>query len=172
MGRFTRACRTRRVATVVLAALLTLSVGCNEIMELPYTPERMDPGPARSKTGEVSERLRKLAGVEGRVTEPDMSLVVCDEYGENLFDIQHHWSLNVQTTDKVDTGMQNLRKALGENGWKITEDGPKIVASNETDHFSMTVTVHDPALGHDPMLDFTVGSRCYRASSRAALNEG
>ncbi|WP_030160211.1 hypothetical protein [Streptomyces sp. NRRL S-244] len=171
MGHSPRACRTGRVATVVFAALLALSVGCSNIMELPYTPERMDPDPARTKTREVSGRLLEMAGITGKVTETGMSALVCDEYGDDLFALQHHWSVNGLTSDQVDTGVLNLRKALGENGWKIREGRPEISASNEKELFAVTVTADKTALGQEPMLNFSVSSPCYRAASHAAANK-
>ncbi|MCC0097253.1 hypothetical protein K7B10_21140 [Streptomyces flavotricini] len=140
-------------------------------MELPYTPERMDPDPARAKTREVSARLLEMAGVKGKVTEPrtGVSVVVCDEYGQDLYALEHRWSVGGMTSDQYDAGMQNLRKALGENGWRISEDGPEIQASNEAEHFFVTVTAHTATL--EPTLDFTVNSRCYRATSHAAYEK-
>ncbi|MFE2548853.1 hypothetical protein ACFXGI_09940 [Streptomyces sp. NPDC059355] len=140
-------------------------------MELPYTPERMDPDPARAKTREVSARLLELAGIKGKVTEPGMgmSVVVCDEYGQDLYALEHRWSVGGMTSDQYDAGMQNLRKALGGNGWKISKDSPEIQASNETEHFSVTVTARTEAL--EPTLDFSVSSRCYRAASHTAVNK-
>ncbi|MFF3860330.1 hypothetical protein [Streptomyces sp. NPDC002209] len=142
-------------------------------MELPYTPERMDPDPARAKTRQVSARLLEMAGVKGKVTEPrtGMGFVVCDEYGQDLYALEHRWSVGGMTSDQYDAGMQNLRKALGENGWKISKDGPdEIRATNETEHFFVEVTAHTATL--EPTLDFSVGSRCYRAASHAAVNAG
>ncbi len=172
-GHSGRACRAGRVVTVVFASLLALTVGCSNIMELPYTPERMDPDPARAKTREVSARLLELAGVEGKVTEPGtgMSLVVCDEYGQDLYALEHRWSVGGMTSDQYDAGLQNLRKTLGGNGWEIKKDGPdEIKATNEAGHFSVKVAAHTATL--EPTLDFTVNSRCYQATSHAAYNEG
>ncbi|WP_158709910.1 hypothetical protein [Streptomyces katrae] len=169
----TRAGRTGRLVTAVFASLLALSVGCSNIMELPYTPERMDPDPARAKTREVSGRLLEMAGVKGKVTEPrtGMNFVVCDEYGQDLYALHHRWSVGGMTSDQYEAGMQNLRKALGENGWKISKVSPdEIRATNETEHFFVEVISHTAT--PEPTLDFSVSSRCYRAASHAAVNEG
>ncbi|MFE3765869.1 hypothetical protein ACFXPI_29370 [Streptomyces sp. NPDC059104] len=170
--RSSRWCRPGRVAPVGYAVLLALSVGCSNIMELSYTPERMDPGPAHRKAREVSDRLLKIAGITGEVEEPGMRTTVCDEYGDDLFSVQHPWSVGGLTYGQVDTGMRNLREALAESGWKVEfqELGSEIHARNEKEHFTVTVTARAATLGGKPALDFSVDSRCYRAASHSAAN--
>ncbi|MCF3184030.1 hypothetical protein IPZ70_29395 [Streptomyces polychromogenes] len=145
--------------------------------ELNYTPVRMDPDPARQKTKAVSSRLLEMTGIKGRVTEPGPSISRCDEYGDDLFSLSHPWSVYALTNEQVDTGMANLRKALGENGWKITKDGkantpaqdPEIWAENKTEQFAMNVTARKDG-GNQTMLLFSVVSACYRAASSSALD--
>ncbi|MFI8274784.1 hypothetical protein ACIGBH_07710 [Streptomyces sp. NPDC085929] len=129
-----------------------------------------------SKTREVSGRLLEMAGIKRRITEPGMTVTLCDEYGDDLYALEHPWSVEGLTNEQFDTGMQNLRTALGENGWKVREgevdgaDRPELHASNETEHFSVKITAHRAEPGKEPVLGFSVASRCYRAASHAAAN--
>ncbi len=131
-----------------IALLWALTAGCSNMKELDYTPVRMDPDQARTKAKEVAGRLLEMTGVNGKVTEPGPSVSRCGEYGDDLFSTSHPWSVYGLTDDQVDTGMQNLRKALGDNGWKITKDGearsadrePEIYAENKADQFAFHVT--------------------------------
>ncbi len=163
---------------VAVTSLSVLSVGCGvDTPQLNYTPVRMDPDPARTKTREVSSRLLEMAGVKGRVTESGMSATLCDTYADDRFAMEHSWSLYGLTGDQVDTGMETLRHALGENGWKIirqsktnsVDQHPEIYAVNETEHFSVEATALQGG-GKEPMLAFTVHSACYRAASPYAAN--
>ncbi len=179
-----RAGRRRRLSgakalavALAVASLSVLSVGCSNMKDLDYTPVRMDPDPARQKARAVSSRLLEMTGVKGKVTEPGPSVSRCDEYGDDLFSLTHPWSVYALTDEQVDTGMANLRKALTENGWKITKEGkadsaaqsPEIWAENNTEGFAMNVTALK-GRGADTMLNFSVVSRCYRAASSSALD--
>ncbi|MER7463547.1 hypothetical protein [Streptomyces sp. NPDC097981] len=145
--------------------------------QLNYTPVRMDPDPARTKTREVSSRLLEMAGVKGRVAESGMRATGCDSYADDRFAMEHSWSLYGLAGDQVDTGMETLRQALDENGWKITRENktnsvdqhPEIYAVNETEHFSVKAAALNGG-GKEPMLAFTVYSACYRAASPYAAN--
>ncbi|MET9699326.1 hypothetical protein ABZY31_20695 [Streptomyces sp. NPDC006529] len=138
----------------------------------------MDPEPARKKTKQVSSALLELAGVKGKVTEPGPSLSRCREYGDDLFSMSHPWSVYEISDEQVDTGMQNLRKALGENGWQITKDGkaaseaqdPEIYAENKAERFAVHVTGSRKSATGKPMLLFKVVSLCYRAASASSLD--
>lgn len=163
---------------VAVASLSVLSGGCGvDSPELGYAPVRMDPDPARTKTREVSGRLREMVGFEGGVTESGMSGIGCDSYADDRFTLEHSWSLHGLTGDQVDAGMETLRKALGENGWKITkvnepngaDRDPEIFAVNEAEHFTVKVTALKGG-GKEPRLGFSVHSACYRAASRDAAN--
>ncbi|CAL9455567.1 hypothetical protein [Streptomyces sp. enrichment culture] len=145
--------------------------------ELDYTPVRMDPDQARTKARSVASRLLEMTGVKGKVTEPGPSISRCYEYGDDLFSTSHPWSVYGLTDDQVDTGMRNLRKALGENGWKITKDGkassknedPEIYAENTSEQFALHVTAYKDG-GVQTMLHFDVVSACFRAESASALD--
>lgn len=159
-----------------IASLSALTVGCSNMKELDYTPVRMDPDQARTKAKNVASRLFEMTGVKGKVTEPGPSISRCDDYGDDLFSTSHPWSLYGLSNDQVDTGMQNLRKELGKNGWKITKDGrapskdqdPEIYAENPRDQFALHVTAYKNG-GDQTMLHFKVVSACFRAESAAAL---
>ncbi|MEU2449805.1 hypothetical protein ABZ605_07075 [Streptomyces sp. NPDC012765] len=146
--------------------------------ELNYEPARMDPGPARTKTKQVSSRLLEMTGVKGKVSEPGPSVSRCSEYGEDLFATEHPWSVYEISDAQVEEGMQNLRKALGENGWKITKDGqansqaqdPEIYAENKAEQFDVHVTGRRKTETGQSMLLFKVVSACFRATSASDLD--
>ncbi|MFE9637121.1 hypothetical protein [Streptomyces sp. NPDC006463] len=166
------------VLAVVMVSMSVLSMGCSNVKELNYTPVRMDPDPARKKAKAVSSRLLEMSGVQGKVTEPGPSVSRCSEYGDDLFSTSHPWSVYGLTDDQVETGMANLRKALNENGWKITKDGkansnaqsPEIYAENKTEQFAVQVTGLKDRGPVETMLNFSVVSACYRAASASALD--
>ncbi|WP_158717799.1 hypothetical protein [Streptomyces sp. NRRL F-2664] len=166
------------VLAAAIASLSVLSVGCSNVKELSYTPVRMDPDPARTKTKEVSSSLLEMTGVQGKVTEPGPTVTRCREYGDDLFSLSHPWSVYGITDEQVDTGMAALRTQLVANGWKITKDGkanstaqsPEIYAENDSQGFAMVVTGRKQSATGGPMLLFKVISHCYRAESAAALD--
>ncbi|CAL9289111.1 hypothetical protein [Streptomyces sp. SudanB25_2051] len=168
----------RALALVVaVASLSALTAGCSSTERLGYTPVRMDPDQARTKARGVSSRLLAMTGVKGKVTEPGPGVSRCYEYGDDLFSTSHPWSVYGLTDDQVDTGMRNLRKALDENGWKITKDGkapsenqdPEIYAENRNEQFTLHVTAYKDG-GAQTMLHFKVVSACFRAESASALD--
>ncbi|MFE9929349.1 hypothetical protein [Streptomyces sp. NPDC005533] len=176
--RITRTIRATALAVALTGLLSTLSVGCSNVKELNYTPARMDPEPARTKTKQVSSTLLEMTGVKGKVTEPGPSVTRCREYGDDLFSMSHPWSVYEITDEQVDTGITNLRKALNENGWKITKDGkanseaqdPEIYAENDAEQFALHVTGSKKSATGNPMILFKVVSKCFKAESAKALD--
>ncbi|MET9963536.1 hypothetical protein ABZ128_31440 [Streptomyces sp. NPDC006326] len=146
--------------------------------ELNYKPVRLDPDPARTKTKQVSSRLLEMTGIKGKVTEPGPSVSRCREYGDDLFSTDHPWSVYEISDEQVEEGMQNLRKALGENGWKITKDGkanskaqdPEIYAENKAEQFAVHITGMKKSATGGSLILFNVVSACYRAASASALD--
>ncbi|WP_236240114.1 hypothetical protein [Streptomyces sp. CC228A] len=144
--------------------------------ELSYEPVRMDVDPARDKAKEVSSRLLDMTGLKGKVTEPGPRIDRCEEYGDDLFSLHFPWAVYDISEDDVDRGMENLRKELVRNGWKITKDGkanskaqqPEIFADNKAEQFAVHVQGLKRKDG-DRRLAFTVVSACFRAESPEAL---
>ncbi|MEU9087789.1 hypothetical protein [Streptomyces sp. NPDC048357] len=176
--RTTKTIRATALAVALTGLLSTLSVGCSNVKELNYTPARMDPEPARTKTKQVSSNLLEMAGIKGKVTEPGPSVTRCREYGDDLFSMSHPWSVYDITDEQVDTGITNLRTALNENGWKITKDGKansqaqdaEIYAENNAEQFALHVTGSKKSATGNPMLLFKVVSKCFKAESATALD--
>ncbi|MFF4456339.1 hypothetical protein [Streptomyces goshikiensis] len=178
--RTTKTIRATALAVALTGLLSTLSVGCSNVKELDYTPVRMDPEPARTKTKQVSSSLLEMtgAGVKGKVTEPGPSVTRCREYGDDLFSMSHPWSVYEISDEQVDAGLTNLRKALNGNGWKITKDGkansqaqdPEIYAENDAEQFALHVTGNKKSATGNAMILFKVVSKCFKAESAKSLD--
>jgi hypothetical protein len=168
---------TRRILqSVTVAGVLALAVGCGGGAG---TPQR-DPGTVRTEVADQSRAVADMMQITGQTTEAapprgtptDMS---CDEDDEDSPDREmvQSWSLYGVDNTVLGKGMSGLAANLPERGWKVVQNGPdssmnrnqEILATHLATKTQIDVTWMKGLDGHEPLIRFTVYSRCFRAPS-------
>ncbi|MFF4405824.1 hypothetical protein ACFY2W_32615 [Streptomyces sp. NPDC001262] len=148
--------------------------------KLNYKPEELGVDAARSKTKDASSQLLEMIGVKGKVTEPGPGISRCDNDSDrnDLYLVRHPWSVYDVSNDDLQRGMENLRVALPEKGWKILKDGvanskdqdPEIYAENKELHYAAHFTWMRNNSSGQPMINVSVVSSCFRAPAGTDLS--
>jgi hypothetical protein len=172
---------------MIVATFLILA-GCSSVKsesvekKLGYEPQKQDARTAKGQAGEISSRLLDWMGVKGRVTEPGAAVNFCEAVDPDLkkyYTIHHPWSVYDLRTGNFEEAMENLRKELPRNGWRITKDGetksaarnPEIIAVDEESHHTATVEWAKERSGKlKQIITVEVNSRCYRAPEGSDLS--
>lgn len=169
-----------RVGCFLVSALLSLMLmGCSgemnshdRVHELGYVPAVLGVQEARDRASELSSRILDLMGVKGKVTEPGSGVSVCpaDPEKKRLYRIRHPWALYGASDASLGEGMENLRKGLSEDGWKIISDetaesrdqDPVIRAEHEEMKYALDVVWERKTAEHEPQISVTLLSACFK----------
>lgn len=158
--------------------LIATAVGCSfsDTVEdkLGYAPEIRSTYTETAEVDKMSSRILDWTKLTGTTTEGQAAVSPCYESEkdkEEYYVVRHRWSVYDLTEGSYGEGMENLRKELPKNGWKITRDGqvesisrqPQIVAKHTRSNHTIVIEwlwkQKDP---DDELIYVTVDSRCMK----------
>lgn len=142
---------------------------------LGYEPRVRPVGAVKEEIAELSSAVLDMVHVKGRVTEGDPMELPWDEGADPdaFHNITHLWSLYGVDNAVLERGMASLAGHLPEGGWIVVGNGPdssrnrnqEILATHLATKTQIDVTWLKGLDGHEPLITFSVYSRCFRAPS-------
>ncbi|WP_030338350.1 hypothetical protein [Streptomyces sp. NRRL S-1022] len=160
-------------SALLVSTVLTTLTGCS----MTFSTESDDVPSAGTSTSQdaaaeaqkVSSRLYDLIGVKGKASESSPGVQDCgDKDRETYFRIFHKWSFYPASADDLEVAMQNLRKGLPKQGWKIVEYGPDSSANKnltliaDNDEQKAGVHITQMKKRNPPKLSLMLVSGCYQ----------
>ncbi|MBU7596594.1 hypothetical protein JGS22_002810 [Streptomyces sp. P38-E01] len=142
--------------------------------KLGYTPELRSTYTETSKVDEMSSQILEWTKLTGKTTEGPAAVSPCyesEKSKEEYYVVRHRWSIYQLTAGSFSEGMENLRRELPKNHWKITRDGPvdsiskqpQILAEHTRSNHTLVIEWHwkepDPK---DELIYVAVDSRCMK----------
>jgi hypothetical protein len=164
-------------ASLALLSALMLTVGCSSMGEkssgLEYEPQVRKSGAVEEEVGTLSSRLLEALKIKGKVTDIAPMASSCDVGDgdtKRYRVVRHPWSIYDVDNKTLEKGMNNLAARLPQQGWKVVKDGPdtsknrnrRILAVHTKTHVQMDATWRKRDEGDDPIISFSVYSRCFR----------